>query len=276
MVRIFGRAILVTALSLSVAAPRNPHGTTGVRTCVGADLILRYDPPTHCAAGKAAYQLAEADGEVTGPTTGNEAGAARIVALEGQLSALETRLTTLDAEVAELRQRNAKPFRVPAPFEVYDAANKPIFRVGANPRSMTLLFPSGNEAALASALPGGGFFKALADGSASDVLQTVVGVDGKAALVAVRQGRKPRGVLAIGEDGKAALTVSNENDVQILAITQGHSGGGLLQLDDATGTPTVEAGTDAVGRGEVHVGPGPFACVSGGIAAPTCLKGRPK
>ncbi len=184
--------------------------------------------------------------------------AAALTALQHQVAALSERVADgdrrADALMDAVQQRLASltPNRVVAPFEVVDKAGKTIMAVRAEPRGLVLMDAQGRVVVAASALANGGFIKAL---SGSGALQTVMGVNGGFAGFVLRQGDKSRGTFAIDEEGKPILNMANDNFITVVALTQGSTGGGLLELGDAAGASTVQAGTTPDGVGLVRAFP---------------------
>jgi hypothetical protein len=276
MSRILERTVFAGGLGLaSIAALRTTQGPKGVHVCVGADRVLRFEATENCPAGQSGYRLMEAGSVISVPPAGNPGGQATpssLAELNARLDGIQQRLANFQAAIADQNRNIADKFRrVVAPFQVDDSAGKPIFLVKANPRGFQLLLPSGEPEAVGSALPGGGFFKVL---SPSQDLQAVIGIDGKTALVTVRQGTTPRGMLSMGADGKPRLQINNPTGEAIAVLTQGSRGDGMLQLLNVAGLPRIEAGTDQTGVGLIRAGP-QSACVGGGLAAPSCIKGHP-
>jgi hypothetical protein len=246
-------------------------GAEGVHVCIGADRVLRLERAAKCPAGATEYFLAEAQSKLGGAPAAENTDAAELTALRQRVAALSEQLATTQREAgsradalaqriaaleASPRNPSAKPnqpaTRVVAPFEVVDPAGKTILAVRASPRGLTLLDDQGRTIVAASALASGGFVKALA---ADGTLQTIMGVNGKFAGFVLRDGDQSRGTLAIAEDGKPILNMSNDNHVVVVALTQAASGGGYLQLGNAAGSSTVEAGTTADGVGLVRAYP---------------------
>jgi len=294
VMRTVGAAIAALALAgiASTAA-----GQQGIALCVGADRVVRVAQAGACAAGETRLLVAP-----------DQAADARVAQLSQQVQQLQQRVAQLErelaarseadqAQIAELNQQvgqvrgqlaqtdqrianleRARPDqspgpanRVTAPFEVVDQEGNPIFRVREDPRGFALMVPSGEIVAVSSALPTGGFFKAL---SADQSRVVITAVNGDNAFVAVREGDEPRGTLTLLGDGKPYLVLTNDNGTEILALTQGESGGGYIQLTDASGTPTLEAGTTAAGVGVVRAGPTYNCSGKMGLIAPDCIVGR--
>jgi hypothetical protein len=260
-----GRAglLLIGALVGPILTP----SAEGVRVCVGADQVLRQARSGQCPPGAKAYDLAEAGSEleVSPPDEADKADRAELAALQKQVANLSQQVMAA-AEAARAAAVNngsaasrvvapskgSAASRVVAPFEVVDARGKPILTVREEPRSMQLLDDKGQIVVAVSALAAGGFVKARAgDGS----LETVMGVNHKYAGFVLRQGDNARGSFSIAEDGKPIINMSNDNFVNVVALAQGASGGGYLQLGDASGNAMVEALTTSDGIGLVRAYP---------------------
>jgi hypothetical protein len=242
-----GRAGFVPGLLVATAVAA--QAPTGGRLCVGSDRLVRYQGAGPCPAGQTEY-VPGVPGEKA--ATGESS---QVAELRQKLDFVGKKLADLEQAAAESKEGETfagKGLKIRAPFEVVDDADKTIFAVRADPRGLILVDGQGRTMVAASALAEGGFVKALAgDGS----LQTVMGVNGKVAAFVLRQGGQTRGTLAIAEDGKPVLNMSNDNLVTVVALTQGKSGGGYLSLGTATGASAVEAGTTPQGVGLVRALP---------------------
>ncbi len=163
-----------------------------------------------------------------------------------RIDALTSRLSTLEAE-------RRSPSRVTAPFEVVNKSGKVIFQVIASPQTSLELFgPGGKPIVVASALPGGGFVKALAN---DHKLQAVMGVNNDFAGFVARQGETPRATLSVHGGGKASVEVANDDGTVVANMFHGSSGGGALQLGDASSNAMVEAFVTANQTGLVRTHP---------------------
>ena len=165
---------------------------------------------------------------------------------------LVRRIDALTQRLAVLEAERGSPSQVTAPFKVVDKAGKVIFQVSDNPRSFHLHMPTGETVVTGSALAGGGFLKALAKDQG---LQTVMGVNNNFAGFVARQGDTPRATLSIHDGGKASLEIANDNGTSVAALFHGASGGGALQLGDASNNAMVEAFVTANGTGLVRTHP---------------------
>ncbi|HEX5386626.1 MAG TPA: hypothetical protein VFW66_08015 [Gemmatimonadales bacterium] len=228
-------------------------GGDGVHVCVGADQVLRLQRSGRCTPGSTEYVLAKAEPE--------QPDAPDDVKSDGDVPALKRQVAALSEQVAAASRQAASrtdalatqvTSRIVAPFTVVDKAGKTIFAVRAEPRGLVLMDNQSRTVVAASALADGGFIKAR-DGTGA--LETVMGVNGKFAGFVLRKDGKARGSFDVAEDGKPILNLSNANSVTVVALTQEASGGGYLQLGNAAGATTVEAGTTPSGVGLVRAFP---------------------
>lgn len=262
------------AAAFALAAHLGMQSRDGVHVCVGADRVLRHDTSGKCPAGAKEFYLAEEEGKIDGEPTSTEAEAKGEVAeLRRQVAALTQQLTNLqrseaahsdafNQRIGALEQGAAKSppskgasvgTRVVAPFVVVDPAGKPILSVRANPRNMIMSSTAGDSVVFIAALETGGFFKARTKNGSREA---VVGVTGQYGAVEIRGGEgSKRAVLALQDDNRPILGLRNDNDISVAAITVGASGGGMIQLGDAAGNTTVDAGTTAQGVGLVRAYP---------------------
>lgn len=188
------------------------------------------------------------------PKDGRRALEQRVDELEQKVYALTDKLVYLQKELA-----NVDPARVggmvPAPFVVVGKSGKPIFRVYTTADgggALTLLTASGQEILWASALKAGGFFKTRSSASFPEV---VMGSSGSFGGLAIRDGEgQSRATLGL-TNGKPSLELSNDSHAGIASIMQGASGGGLVQLGNATGDARVQAGVTASDCGKVETFP---------------------
>ena len=82
--------------------------------------------------------------------------------------------------------------------------------------------------------------------------------------------------LGLGVYGnKPHFNMWNSGGLGIVAFAQAAGGGGMFQLSDLGGRPTVEGGTLENGHGIVRVGP-LFQCAGtfAGLIAPDCIMGK--
>jgi hypothetical protein len=147
---------------------------------------------------------------------------------------------------------------------VTDKSGKPAAGIMGDTRSVATVSSSGKVTAeMLTSEAGGGLFQAWGAGSA------------------------PLAVLGQGT-GKGGVVQISNGQVTVSTLTASDAGNGRLQLNDASGTPVVEAGVLGGGRGMVRAGPR-YRCGSGsnagvpaaalGIAAkalmPDCIVGLP-
>lgn len=243
----------------------------GVHVCVGADRVLRLERAARCPAGATEFHLAEVEpklDEAPGQQQNEEAVAdlqARVAALSKQLAATERdrdarsdelarRISTLETAPGKTPSKGDRPAsRVVAPFVVVDQAGKTILKVDAEPRSMVLSNSRGEPEVFISALETGGFFKARSPNASRE---TVLGVvDQLGALVIRQAGDQPRVEIGLSTDAKPFIKLRNDNGVAMSELTQGTSGGGYLQLGNAEGRTTVDAGTTPEGVGLIRAWP---------------------
>jgi len=192
------------------------------------------------------------------------------VTLRARLGSVEDRLARLESSRAMV------PGKVVAPFVVVDRAGKPIFEVVATSthRAFTLYDAAGRYVVIGSAIKGGGFLKTQ---STNGSRVAAFGTYGSEGVITLRDGdgaASNRLTLALPGDSKPAMVLMNDAHTSVVAITQGQSGGGLIQIDNAKGEPRIEAGVGSNDHGLVHAGPR-FNC-SGrmGLEVPDCLSGR--
>jgi hypothetical protein len=243
---------LGVAAGFALAAHLGMQGREGVHVCVGADRVLRHQAAGKCPAGTTEFYLAEAEGKIEGEPTSAEPGA------KGEVAELRRQVAALRRQLADLQRSLAAPTdpigaRVVAPFVVVDLAGKPILSVRANPRSMMMSTATGDSVIFVSALETGGFFKARSKNASREA---VVGVVGQYGAVEIRDGQgSKRAVLALQDDNQPILGLRNDKNVSAAALRVGGSGAGMLQLGDAAGNTTVDAGTTAQGVGLVRAYP---------------------
>ena len=260
---------------LAVALHLGTQERDGVHVCVGSDRVVRHEPGETCPSGTTEYYLAQAgeDLEVEpSPGESEVSTQAELAELRRQLTAvaqqmvslqrtqtsrsdgLSQRVSALEAGTGQSGGRTSRVgSRVVAPFVVVDPAGKAIFSVRADPRGFVLATPAGEDVAFGSALATGGFFKAR---SGSGSREAVLGVVQTYAAIELRdEAGQKRAVMALQDDNKPIVGLRNDNNVSVLALAIGASGGGYLQLGDASGNSTVEAGTTSEGVGLVRAYP---------------------
>lgn len=162
-------------------------------------------------------------------------------------------------------------------FRVWNAQHGRILEVAQEDSGggrLHLYDPSGNSNVTLGALHFGGYFRAQTpDGSRVAILGTEPGN----ALVALRDGSKnSRATLVVGQTGRPEFALFNSTHNAIVNLAEDDKGTGRFQLFSAGGTTTVEAGTQANGRGTVRVGP-QYKCVPANSLVPTvpdCIVGK--
>ena len=125
----------------------------------------------------------------------------------------------------------------------------------------------------------------VANSSGKVVAEMLAGSASEGLFQAWGDGKIP--VAVLGEaPGKASgiVQISNGNTV-VSSMLAGESGAGRLQLNDASGTPMVEAGVTTAGKGLVRVGPkyrcgsntgvalGALGPVANAMLPPDCIVG---
>lgn len=256
------RAGIVWVLGVTViAATKASAQDSPAPVCVGADRVLRKSSTPQCPYGQAAYLLLGDEGnEPPSPAK-----------MQAAMRDLQARIARLTADLNRLEQTAAtRGSTVRAPFQVVDKAGKAILLVEEEPRSLRVQDPAGHPLAIATALPTGGFFKAL---TPSENRVAVLGASNNMALVTVRDGPDtPRATLAVTADGNTALVIMNKQHQNVATLS--HKESGMLQLSNPTGQLRLEAGVTQTDLGAVYVGPG-SACVGGDLVLPpSCLRGR--
>jgi hypothetical protein len=246
--------IRVMALALvSGAAVASTQGQKpSLHVCVGDDRVLRHQPTGPCPSGTTGYELAlEADELGLPPGEDGKASEQRVEELRLKLDLLSSKLMEVQKELATAAAVRAGG-KVVAPFEVVDQTGKMIFRVRQDPRGFEMATASGASVAWGSALEAGGVFKTRSSASFPEVVMGSAGAFGGFAIRDAEQ--RGRTSLSL-TNGKPSLEMNNENYVGIVAITQGASGGGLVQLGNATGNAMVQAGTTSGNCGKVETFP---------------------
>jgi hypothetical protein len=247
-------AIRMLAMALvSGAAVASSRGEKpSLHVCVGDDRVLRHQAEGPCPSGTAGYELAfEADDPA--PLPGEEAKASeqKVEELRVKLDMLSSKLMAVQEELANAAKVKAGG-KVMAPFEVVDGAGKMIFRVRDDPRGFEMATGSGQSVAWGSALESGGLFKTRSSASFPEV---VMGSSGTFGGFAIRDAEQRARASLTLTNWKPSLEFSNENHVPILSVMQGSTGGGFIQLGNASGTAMVQAGTTPGNCGKVEAYP---------------------
>lgn len=178
-----------------------------------------------------------------------------------EVESMKRDIDALRASLAELRRRHDELSagatavnKVRAPFEVVDAGGKVLFRVfqASHKGGVATVLNGSKEVAWMSALAEGGMFKTR---SAATYPELVMGSVGAYGALLIRDGAdETRAGLAL-ENGKPVLSLRNDNHTPIAVVTQGSSGGGLIELGDAAGHAQLRAGITAGGCGRVETYP---------------------
>jgi hypothetical protein len=84
------------------------------------------------------------------------------------------------------------------------------------------------------------------------------------AIIYSANGEK-RALMSVVESGKGQLSVVGESGNEIISLVQGASGGGKLEISNASGALRVEAGVNPSDTGVVRAGPEAFPSVFGGF-----------
>ena len=95
----------------------------------------------------------------------------------------------------------------------------------------------------------------VANSSGVGLAEMSVSNDGRGVVQVFGRGQRPVAVLTQAKDRPDGLVQISGVGGPVAHITVGASGGGYFQLNSASGTPTVEAGTLPSGAGMVRVGP---------------------
>jgi hypothetical protein len=240
---------LLVATAVAAQAP------SGMRVCVGSDRVVRYAGTGPCAQGQSEYLL----GGGGGPTPpGDWASSAQVAELQSKLDLMSKRLGDLEQEVAGSKEEKTlagKGLKIRAPFEVVDGSDKTIMLIGYDPggyRGFKVFSAGGQPLLFASALETGGMVKAMGPDQQS---QTVTGVNGKFAGIAVRTGTTGRAGLALNTDGTSEMFVANSSGVEVASVRTTSLNSGKIQLTNSSGISVVEAGMSTDGVGVVKVYP---------------------
>ena len=152
-------------------------------------------------------------------------------------------MAVLAASSRPIAQSSAS--RVRAPFEVVDAAGKPILVVRSEPRGLILQDVNSKITAMASVLADSSFFKVVSP-AGTDEISLGAAQDGTIGLIArkVSQGKRTDRIRLVVPAATLmpTLELTNSKGQTIAALQQGQTGGALLQLQDAGGNGVVAAG----------------------------------
>lgn len=120
----------------------------------------------------------------------------------------------------------------------------------------------------------------VGNGSGKGVANMTAGADGSGLVQIFQPGGSPIAVLTQDKAG-GLLQIKSAAGTPVANLKTGGEGGGYLQLTNPAGTATVEAGTEADGRGTVKAGPyykcstrAAAAVMVGMISLPDCIQGR--
>ena len=244
--------VLALALVSGAAVVSTQGEQTSLQVCVGADRVLRHQPSGACPSGTTGYELSLEGGEIElPPDDESKASNQRLEELRLKVDMLSSKLMDVQKELGNAATVRAGG-KVMAPFEVVDDAGKMIFRVRQDPRGFEMAAASGVSVAWGSALEAGGVFKTRSSATFPEV---VMGSSGSLGGFAIRDGEQLGRASLTLTGGKPSLELSNENHVGIVSITQGSSGGGRIQLGNASGDAMVQAGITAGNCGKVETYP---------------------
>ena len=167
-----------------------------------------------------------------------------------------------------------------AALMVMNAAGTPVGVMRAAGESGALSVMNGAGKAVAGLLGGGaaGGTVAVATSAGATMARMTVTDDGRGLFqVQARNGGGPIAVLTQNVERAGGLLQIYNSGASVANLTVGSAGAGYLQLSDASGNPTVEAGTLTDGNGTVRAGPN-YQCLpvtlSGPISfVPNCIMG---
>ena len=156
-----------------------------------------------------------------------------------------------------------------------------VIRANGETGALSVMNSAGKPVAGLLGSGGGGGTVAVAASSGATLAQMTVGTEGRG-LVQVNSvnGGSPLAVLTQAVDRAGGLLQIYNEKTPVANVTVGGTGAGYLQLSDASGNPTVEAGTLSDGNGTVRAGP-TYQCLpvtlSGPISfVPNCIMGGQK
>ena len=236
--------LLLLATGLSAQGPAG-------RVCVGADRVLRYAGSNPCPPGQSEYVLVTGAG---GSPTTSTGASAQVADLQHKLDVMGKRLADVEQAAAESKEGQtfaAKGLRIRAPFEVVDGNDKTIMLIGYEAggyRGFKVFSAAGQPLLFGSALETGGMTKALGPDQQT---QTVTGVNGKFAGIAVRNGSMSRAGLALNADGISEMFIANGTGTAVLSARTTSTNAGKLQIAGPSGESVVEAGMTKDGVGAV-------------------------
>lgn len=206
-------------------------------------------------------------------------GAAAESDLRATVDLLKKRVDQLEATLASReREASLQPSRVKAPFEVVDRTGKLIFVVTDDRYNwvpdqgrVTVSRGRADNFVMTFHRPAGQIALALGEAAAPTPGAGVVSVNDPAGITRVEL-HGAEGVDTFSPTGKDVISLGFDAKTHERGVVHLH---GLMQIFDAGGRTTVEAGTQEDGVGVVRVGPN-FVCSGyGGVRAPDCIKGRP-
>jgi hypothetical protein len=128
-------------------------------------------------------------------------------------------------------------------------------------------------AGLIGGLKGGGAV-AVANPGGVTLAEMSVADDGRGLFQVFGRGQRPIAVLTEAKEYPGGLLQISNTSLPVANLTVGKGGGGYWQLTNASGVPTVEAGTLPSGRGTVRAGP-LYKCSPIQAATPVLAVGLP-
>ena len=209
------RILAIAAVGGAVAAVRAPDDSK-LPVCIGTDGSIKVRAGATCPAGGKKYTLIGMPGDMV----------------------------------------QGAGFSLSAPFQVVDPQGKTLLRVYQSPEHqggvMSVVGATGVEEAFVSAAADGGFFKAKSKAGYPEVsVGTVANYGGLVIRDAPGQFRAS----IFLENGAPGLSLRTPSYIPFASITQGSSGGGLLELGDAAGNGQVRLGITPGGCGRVETYP---------------------
>jgi hypothetical protein len=214
---------------------------------------------------------------------------ASLAARDPEIAALQKRMQALESKSPEPGAPAGKAVtnRVVAPFEVVNAAGKPLFAVteltSANTARVSVgLSPSG-EAQLVVKDAGGQRRAAMAQYGTGAIIGTVTSA-GMFQTLLVSNAEKGPALVLTRTDGKGLLNADstgigfkNAAGNTVVALGAGPGEGGVIEVMDSGGNKMIEAGTTSGGVGTVRAGP-QYKCgaspMAMGLGLPDCILGR--